>query len=121
MGKQIVICEVEHIARGRGFRPIGCDDGTWIDPRHVIDGDRLRYGYPEKGIIYWNWDYQGWTECKTAFGERCLILDPPKPEGGLCDWIAFGEALDDALNKWNGGEGIGYLVKVIRDQRPRKP
>jgi len=49
----------------------------------VIDPDRLRYGIPNKGDLYFNSFVDGFTEACKAFDQNkdVLIIDPPiKPE-----------------------------------------
>ena len=82
MGKKFLICEVE--PDGEGFRPITDEalDQTWIDPRHVIDGDDLNIRIPKGGekifapeggwVVAADWD---------EYSITYLILDPPKAEG----------------------------------------
>ena len=83
MGKKFYIGEIQEETLREleeyGLASIEITDGD------VIDGDRLRYDYTEKGTTYF-WD--GWRECGTKpanninRGEVRLILDPPKePEG----------------------------------------
>jgi len=83
MEKTFVIMEVESdTTRTVGFRPVGrsYDDQTLIDPRHVIDGDRLRYGVPQGETAFQDGEYIGFEE-NTYSNRTVLILDPPKPEG----------------------------------------
>ena len=68
MGKNFVIMEVESVSsdEAAGFQPIGCpgEDGTWIDPRHVIDESALHQRI--------------FAICGNDQDEIAL---PPKPEG----------------------------------------
>uniref|UniRef100_A0A6H1ZZU9 Uncharacterized protein n=1 Tax=viral metagenome TaxID=1070528 RepID=A0A6H1ZZU9_9ZZZZ len=81
MGKKFIICEIE--PNGEGWRPVhddSSDAATWIDSRHVIDGDRLREATPLAGDRYFC-PKVGWTIAPMNSPITALILDPPKPEG----------------------------------------
>lgn len=92
MGKKFVIMEiVEHLSRKFYIPAAGLKDGdcTWIDPRHVIDGERLRLRKPRHGETYF--DPSGGVGWTTWFREDaqklyCLILDPSKEEKQVDDW-----------------------------------
>jgi len=82
--KKYVIMEVAlDSPPSTGFKPAMCSetDLTWIDARHVIDGDRLKYCIPKAGETYFAVS-QGWAVASWNMSVPCLILDPPKePEG----------------------------------------
>jgi len=93
MGKTFVILECGPIYNqyGRGYVPIYAnkrDDETWIDPRHVIDGDRLRYDVPASGEAIFNPRHsETWQKVGRSGSAQCLILDPP-PSGGDT-WLSW--------------------------------
>ena len=120
MGKKYVIMEVKlHPLYEDRYSPVGMKQGddTVIDPRYVIDGDRLHYGFIcHNGQTLFSCG-DGWTVGPTESSLPFLILDPAKPEGNLNDHIEFGKALDNALDKWHRGNGIGYLVNVLKERR----
>ena len=83
MGKTFVImeCRAFHNFPERGYVPTddhGRDDETWIDPRHVIEGERLRNGIPNGETAFHCGPCLGWRE-ETHSYDSMLILDPPKP------------------------------------------
>jgi len=105
MGKKFAVFEVESFAGG--FVPISgpVDDKTWIDSRHVIDGDRLREATPLAGDRYFC-PKVGWTIAPMNSPMTALILDPPKPEGDEWErWvddcpILKNEGMDEVLKNW---------------------
>lgn len=84
MGKKFVIAEVlevEDYENGKGYDIASYDDDdTWIDPRHVIDGERLREGMVKPDDTYFD-PVHGWKRCiSTTAPFPGLILDTPKPK-----------------------------------------
>ena len=104
MGKKYVVMEVKSL--GDNFIPANTtcldNDYTRIDPRHVIDGDRLRYGIPNGETILTR---DGWIKACHITGVS-LILDPPKPEGDKWEkWvddcpILKNEGMNEVLKNW---------------------
>jgi len=106
MGKKFIICEIE--PNGEGWRPVhddSSDAATWIDSRHVIDGDRLREATPLAGDRYFC-PKVGWTIAPMNSPITALILDPPKPEGDEWErWvddcpILKNEGMNEVLKNW---------------------
>ena len=116
MGKKYVIMEVKlHPLYEDRYSPVGMKQGddTVINPRYVIDGDLLK----DRITRIITADHCGWCLSEYVNEAIEIILDPAKPEGNLNDHIEFGKALDNALDKWHRGNGIGYLVNVLKERR----
>lgn len=120
MEKKFVICEVTSNDDG-GYVPAQVSDGpldnTWIDPRHVINEDRLRWGYAKKGELVIDLCHpQGpILRAPLALDNKVFILDPPKPEGDeLTKWIG---TMPDWLLETETADALRTILRNV----PRKP
>jgi len=116
--KKFVIMEVHPICNDpeRGYEPIDfeADDATWIDPRHVIDGDRLNHCMPRAGETYFGIP-QGWTVAAWNMGTHCVVLDPPrKPDPVDPDQAWKDECPLDQWRKENRDKLADWILKAVR-------
>jgi len=107
--KKFVIMEVVPFG-ANGYQSAGAEFGdcTLIDPRHVIDEERLRMGIPRVNEKFFSPTLNGWRNCAGAIEKEYLILDPPEGDKWEKD-------LEKAVHM------ISDVLHSLLQRMPRKP